>query len=162
MIVDADDGKNKKILVETLSDIKYQILIVDANDGKNKEILVVTLSDIKYQILIVDADDEKKIKKYWWSRYQSRRSGSIADITGASATYTQHDTNTKATHNATQQQDNTQNTKQSNTQKKQQKNMNATTHRTQHHAKGDLTTAHTTTRHELCNFRLTTDSYLRD
>ena len=44
-----------------------------------------------------------KIKKYWWSRYQSRRSGSIADITGASATYTQHDTNTKATHNATQQ-----------------------------------------------------------
>ena len=103
-----------------------------------------------------------KIKKYWWSRYQSRRSGSIADITGASATYTQHDTNTKATHNATQQQDNTQNTKQSNTQKKQQKNMNATTHRTQHHAKGDLTTAHTTPRHELCNFRLTTDSYLRD
>ena len=71
-----------------------------------------------------------KIKKYWWSRYQSRRSGSIADITGASAiytqhthsihttytqhththtTHTQHDTNTKASHNATQQEDNTQN-----------------------------------------------------
>ena len=59
MIVDADDGKNKEILVVTLSDIKNQILIVDADDGKNKEILVVTLSDIKYQILIVDADDGK-------------------------------------------------------------------------------------------------------
>ena len=89
-----------------------------------------------------------KIKKYWWSRYQSRRSGSIADITGASATYTQHthnihrtytehtqnihttytqhDTNTKASHNATKQQDNTQNTKHINAQ---QNNPKTTTSR---------------------------------
>ena len=60
LCVDANDGKNKEILVVTLSDIKYQISIVDADDGKNKEILVVTLSDIKNQILIVDADDGKK------------------------------------------------------------------------------------------------------
>ena len=35
-----------------------------------------------------DDDDDWKIRKYWWSRYQSRRSGSVADIAAASATYT--------------------------------------------------------------------------
>ena len=91
-----------------------------------------------------------KIKKYWWSRYQSRRSGSIADITGASAiytqhthsihtTYTQHDTNTKASHNATQQQDNTQNTKHINAQ---QNNPKTTTsrERTLDHSTQDIKT----------------------
>ena len=37
-----------------------------------------------------DDDDDWKIRKYWWSRYQSRRSGSVADIAAASATYTTH------------------------------------------------------------------------